>query len=208
MNVYRVGGTSKRRYLNGGIKSLVPKGQEHRRCSSCGASLDYPPPESYWKNIYLDQGNFVSDILWEVFHVTDDLKEAFQNEGFEGLAFEPTEIVEDRRPSKDRNKLPFGKIPQFYRVKLLTSIPLHHDFIELYDVKSCPECGRTLSKHQIEPFILDWKRLPGTDFFRVVNDVSGKQIGFSVQCCSERGKAFLESYPKTFCRFTQCELRD
>ena len=156
------------------------------------------------RDVKLYQGSFVSNILWEIgyLHVTEALKNALQNEGFEGLAFEPTNIVVDERPSKDRRKLPLERIPQFYHVKLLTSIPLHQDFIELYDVKSCPgECGREISKHQIEPLILDGKRHPGTDFFGGV-----EQHGWML--CTERGKAFLENYPKTYCYFEQVELRD
>ena len=136
----------RRRYLRGGVASLVPEGQKHRRCSLCDASLDYPPPESHWNNIYIMQGSFVSSILWgwEAFHVTEALKDAFQKEEFEGIAFEPTVIVEDERPSKDKKKLPFDQIPQFYRVKLLTGIPQHQDYLELYGTNtSCPECGRS-----------------------------------------------------------------
>ena len=99
--------------------------------------------------------------------MTEELKDAFQREGFEGIEFEPSAIVEDVRPSKDKKKLPLEQIPQFYRMKRLTSIPFHQDFIELYDVKSCPECGATKSKYMSEPLIFDGKRHPGTDFFGV-----------------------------------------
>ena len=34
--------------------------------------------------------------------MTEALKDAFQKEGFEGIAFEPTEIVEDACPSKTK----------------------------------------------------------------------------------------------------------
>ena len=201
MNVYSIGETCKRRYLSGGIKSLIPKNQEHRRCSLCDASLDYPPPKSYWNSVYIDQGSFVSNILWGIggfFHVTGALRDAFQKEGIE---FDQTVIVEDDRPSKDKKKLPLEQIPQFYWVKLLTNISYHQDFIELYDAQSCLECGRKLSEHQIEPFILDGTHHPNTDFFR--DELYGGCL-----LSTEKGKAFLESYPKTYCRFTQCELRD
>lgn len=205
MNVYAIYQTSKRRYLTGGVQLLVPEGQKHRRCSLCTQTLEYPPPESNWNKIELDQGSFVSNILWGRLnlHVTEGFKDAFQNEGFEGIEFEPTEIVEDDRPSKDKKKLPLEQIPQFYRLKLLTNIPYHQDFIELYDLKSCSECGSTLSKYMSGPLIFDGKRHPETDFF---GTSYGSHSGG--RYCSERGKAFLESYPQTYCRFEQVELRD
>ena len=200
MRVYRIGETCSRRYLSGGV---LPVG-EVKPCPCGRNNVNYPPPESYWKNVELDQGSFVSNILWWTlfngFHVTEELKDSLQKEGFEGLAFEPTVIVKDSRPSKDKKKLPLEQIPQFYRVKFLTFIPLHHDFIELYDPKYCPECGRDITPRDVPPPILNAKSHPGTDFFRV------ERYGV-VDCCTERGKAFLENYPKTFCRFTQVELR-
>ena len=54
--------------------------------------------------------------------MTEELKDAFQREGFEGIEFEPSAIVEDVRPSKDKKKLPLEQIPKFYRMKRLTSI--------------------------------------------------------------------------------------
>ena len=183
-------GSIRRRYLTGGY---VPF--ERKRCS-CGVM--HRTPEYREKYVKLIQGSFVSNILWSIIytpHVSEELMKAFQREGFEGVAFEPTEIVTDARPSGDRKKLPLDQIPPFYRVKLLTSIPLHPDFIELYDVTYCPECGRARSKHRTEPLILDGKRHPGTDFFRV------EKWGASL--CTERGKAFLENYPKTYCDFVQ-----
>lgn len=205
MNVYAIYQTSKRRYLTGGVQSLVPEGQKHRRCSLCTRTLEYPPPESTWNNIELDQGSFVSNILWGRLnlHVTEGFKDAFQNEGFEGIEFEPTEIVEDDRPSKDKKKLPLDQIPQFYRLKLLNSIPLHQDFIEIGFLRNCDECGRSMTTPAYDrtPPILDASRHPGTDFFRV------ERYGV-VNGCTEKGKAYLESYPQTYCRFEQVELRD
>ena len=202
MSIYNIGEIyERRRYLKGGLAPY-----ERKRCS-CGVMPD--TPEHRLKYVRLDQGSFVSNIFWyRLFtpHVIEELMNAFQSEGFEGLAFEPTEIVADKRPSKDRKKLPLNQIPQFYRVKCLTSIPLHPDYIERRGITYCPECGavQTSVRYTIDdvnkPIILDGNRDPKTDFFRV------ERFGASI-VCTERGKAFLESYPKTYCRFTQCELR-
>ena len=189
-------GDFRRRFLTGGF---VP--YERKRCA-CGAMP--PTPENRKKYVKLDQGSFVSNILWSIIytpHVSEELMDALQQERFEGLAFEPTEIVTDARPSGDRKKLPLNQIPPFYRVKCLTSIPLHPDFIELYDVKYCPECGAVSSKCKVEPVIYDGRSHPGTDFF------CAERYGNAI-LCTERGKAFLENYPKTYCKFIPHELRD
>lgn len=202
MSVYRFADSHARRVLRGG----VPPVGERKPCS-CGINdVNYPPPEQYWKNIDLEQGSFVSSILWawEVLGVTEELRDALQKDGFEGLEFEPIEIVEDSRPSKDRKKLPLEQIPQFYRCKLLTFIPMHEDYNELYDVKPCPECGRQLSDHLVRESILDGDRHPGTDFFGI--SWNGRRYG-SVKLCTKRGKAFLEAYPDTHCTFTEKEVR-
>ena len=166
MNIYRFYNESMpRRYLEG-----ISLRFERRQCSTCCPGSDYPEVVStHNRDVKLHQGSFVSNILWDWghFHVTDELKNALQKEGFEGIEFEPTNIVVDERPNKDKKKLPLDQIPQFYWVKLLTNIPYHQDFIELYDVKSCPECGVTKSKYMSEPLIFDGKRHPGTDFFGV-----------------------------------------
>lgn len=188
-------GNHRRRFLTSGFLPY-----ERKRCT-CGVMP--PMPEDRKKYVKLDQGSFVSNILWFIIYtpyMSEKLMEALQKEKFEGLAFEPTEIVTDVRPSGDRKKLPLDQIPPFYRVKCLTSISLHPDFIELYDVKYCPECGAISSKRKTEPVILDGKSYPGTDFFRVE--------GFASISCTERGKAFLENYPKTYCDFIPRELRD
>ena len=188
-------GYTRRRFLTGGF---VPF--ERKRCS-CGVMP--PTPEDRKKYVKLNRGSFVSNILWSILytpHVSEELMEALQTEKFEGLAFEPTEIVTDARPSGDKKKLLLEQIPQFYRVKLLTSIPLHQDFIQLYDVKYCPECGLASSKRKVEPLIFDRKRHPKTDFFQIEK--------WGGVLCTERGKAFLEDYPKTYCSFRQYELRD
>ncbi len=208
MNVYYFQQDSGRRVLDGGV---LPVG-ERKPCSSCGRrDENYPPPEEYWKYVDLDQGSFVSSILWAryVTGVTEELKDALQKEGFEGIecAPEPIEIVEDNRPWKDRNKLPLKKIPPFYRVKLLTSIPIHQDFVDLYNMKTCPECGAIHSDWT--PLkgekILDGKHHPGTDFFGI--SYGGSRYG-SHTLCTERGKDFLEAYPNTHCDFDELELRD
>ena len=195
MAIYRVGQNFRRRYLRGGYAPF-----EHKKCASCGAN--HPVPDTHRKYVEIEQGSFVSNILWDwwYFHVTEELKKAFQKEGFEEIEFEPTEIVEDNRPSRDRQKLPLEQIPQFYWVKRQSSIPLHQDFIQLYDVKYCPECGLASSKRKEEPLIFDRKRHPKTDFFQIEK--------WGGVLCTERGKAFLEDYPKTYCSFTQYELRD
>ncbi|MDE0042854.1 MAG: hypothetical protein OXT74_12520, partial [Candidatus Poribacteria bacterium] len=135
MTVYRFADSHARRVLRG----VVPAMGERKPCSSCGINdVNYPPPEEYWKYPRLDQGSFVSSIFWTImtgFYVTEELKDALQKEGFEGLEFEPIEIVEDDRPSKDKKKLPLEQIPQFYRCKLLTAIPLHQDYIDRYNVR-------------------------------------------------------------------------
>ncbi len=208
MSVYSFRDNLRRRVLRGG----VPPVGERKKCASCGRNdVNYPPPEEYWKYPRLDQGSFVSSILWawEVTGVTEELRDAFQKEGFEGIEFEsePIEIREDNRESKDRKKLSLDKIPPFYRIKLLTAIPLHQDFIDLYDMGTCPECGATRSDWT--PLkgkrILDRKGHPGTDFFGAC--WKGERYG-SFGLCTERGKAFLEAYPNTHCFFEEEELRD
>ena len=185
MNIYRFFadyGIS-RRYLRGNSTRFERK-----------PDSNYQRANTNYRDVKLKQGSFVSNILWDWghFHVTEALKEALQKDGFEANAFEfePTEIVEDKRPSKDRKKLPLDQIPQFYHAKLITSIPLHQDY-------TVPVRGSL----NPPPLILDGTHHPGTDFFRV------PRLGL-VQCCTERGKAFLESYPKTYCNFSRCELRD
>ncbi len=172
-----------------------------------------PPPKSHWTNIYIGQGSFVSSILSTLgqdLYVIEELKQAFQSEGVEGVEFEPTEIVDDARPSKDKKKLPVEQIPQFYRVKLLTAIPFHQDYMDFFlcSTKLCPECGKRTnigeSKFSRKPLILDKNRHPGTDFFGVDNG-DGKP---RCHLCTAKGKAFLEKYPQTYCRFEQVELRD
>jgi len=205
MRVYKIGENCKRRNLNG----IVARVEEAKACpAKCGVNaINYPPPESHWKNVELDQGSFVSSFLWawQSLSVTEALKEALQKEGFEGLAFEPTKIVKDDRPRRDRKKLPLDQIPQFHRVKLLTSIPLHQDFVELYNVRrDCPVCQSLRTDRTLEPYILDGNHLPGTDIF----DASWEGELFDGPFCSERAKAFLENYPQTFCNFTQVELRN
>lgn len=188
-------GGHRRRFLTSGFLPY-----ERKRCA-CGVMP--PMPEDRKKYVKLDQGSFVSNILWFIIYtpyVSEELMDALQQERFEGLAFEPTEIVTDVRPSGDRKRLPLDQIPPFYRVKCLTSISLHPDFIELYDVKYCPECGAVSSKRKTEPLILDQKRQPETDFFQLEK--------WGAILCTERGKAFLEKYPKTYCKFTLYELRD
>ena len=188
-------GGHRRRYLTSGFLPF-----ERKRCA-CGVMPS--TPENRKKYVKLDQGSFVSNILWFIIyspHVSEELMDALQKERFEGLAFEPTEIVTDVRPSGDRKKLPLDQIPPFYRVKCLTSISLHPDFIELYDVKYCPECGAPRSKRIVESVIYDGRSQPDTDFFCV------ERYGDTV-LCTERGKAFLENYPKTYCDFTPRELR-
>ena len=197
MIVYKIGESFiRRRYLRGGYAPV-----EHKKCASCGAN--HPVPDTHRKYVEIHQGSFVSNILWDWghFHVTEELKKAFQKEGFETVEFEPTEIVKDDRPSGDRKKLPLEQISQFYRVKLRSSIPLHQDFIQLYDLKYCPECDRNITKNLEPSVILDRKCHPGTDFFRV------ERYG-ALNCCTERGKTFLENHPKTYCSFRQYELRD
>ena len=189
----------------------VPPVGERKKCPCGRNDVNYPPPEEYWRYVDLDQGSFVSSILWSIltgFYVTGDLKDALQKEGFEGIEFdpEPVEIVEDNRKWRDRKKLPLDQIPPFYRVKLLTSIPIHQrDVIDRYDVKPCPDCGRILTNHLDMPIILDGKHHPGTDFFGV--RWSAGRYG-AHRLCTERGKAFLEAYPDTHCRFEEYELRD
>ncbi len=202
MRIYRFGPRHGRRFLSGG----VPPVGERRPCP-CGLNdMNYPPPEQYWKTIKLSQGSFVSSILHarEVLGVTGELKDALQKEGFEGLEFEPIEIVEDNRPSKDKKKLPLDQIPQLYRCKLLTFIPMHQDYIDRYDVTWCTQCDREISKHLMRESILDGEHHPGTDFFRLRS--SNGRFG-TMKLCTERGKAFLEAYPHTHCRFTEQEVR-
>ena len=188
--------------------------QEHKQCSTCGATLDYPPPEAYWNDVSISQGSFVSNILWTTWtgiHVTEELKNAFTKEGLEGLVFEPTEIVEDDRPNRDKIKRSLERIPQFYRVKFETSIPLHQDFIELHDITYCSKCGyEDRGECREGPVVLDKGHYPGTDFFEIEAGAQGGHAGSicGSRLCTERGKAFLESYPKTYCRFKQVELRD
>jgi len=204
MRVYSFVARHGRRFLDGG----VPPVGERKPCPCGKQDVNYPPPEKYWKNIELDQGSFVSSILWawQFFAVTGELKDALQKEGFEGLEFEPVEIVKDDRPSTDKKKLPLEQIPQFYRCKLLTAIPLHQDHIDRYNVRQCPECGMIhdawtpLKVRQI----LDGKRRPGTDFFGM--SWGDSRHGWST-LCTERGKAFLEAYPHTHCRFKEEEVR-
>ena len=196
--------STRRRILRGGY---VPF--EHKKCS-CGVLPR--TPENRKKYVKLIQGSFVSNVLWSLLlvpHVSEELMEALQKEKFEGIAFEPTEIVTDARPSRDRKKLPLNQIPPFYRVKCLTSIPLHPDFIELHEIRFCPECGALNRKSPVPdgPIILDGKRHPGTDFFRIVVDSNNKQYASFISC-TERGKTFLENYPKTYCTFHLHELRD
>ena len=174
---------------------------KRKRCA-CGAMPAMP--EDRKKYVKLDQGSFVSNILWFIIYtpyVSEELMDALQKERFEGLAFEPTEIVTDVRPSGDRKKLPLDQIPPFYRVKCLTSISLHPDFIELYDIKYCPECGAVSSKCRVESVIYDGRSHPDTDFFYA------ERYGIAI-LCTERGKTFLENYPKTYCDFIPRELRD
>ena len=200
MRVYKFRDNLVRRTLSGG----VPHVGERKPCP-CGLSdMNYPPPEQYWKNVYIDQGSFVSSILWawQELGVTGELRDALQKEGFEGIEFEPIEIVEDSRPSKDKKKLPLEQIPQLYRCKRLTFIPVHQDYINRYNITWCPECGREISKHLQRDWILDGEHHPGTDFFGIRS--SGCLL---MNLCSERGKTFLESYPHTHCRFTEEEVR-
>lgn len=144
MRVYSVRSKTGRRFLDG----VVPAVGERKKCLSCGRmNVNYPPPEKYWNKVKLSQGSFVSSIFWTIltdFYVIEELKDAFQEEGFEGIEFgsEAVEIVEDNREWRDRKKLPLDQIPPFYRVKLLTNIPIHQDFVDLYNMKTCPECGR------------------------------------------------------------------
>ena len=143
-------GHQRRRFLEGGF---VP--YERKRCS-CGLMPD--KPENLKKYVNLDQGSFVSNILWNITfspHVSEELMEALQREGFEGMAYEPIEIVTDSRPSRDRKKLPLDQIPPFYRVKCLTSMEPHPDYIEAKEVKFCSLCGGKSSKYTEEPVILD-----------------------------------------------------
>lgn len=202
MHIYYFGDSCARRTLRGG----VPPVGERKPCSCGNQDVNYPPPEEYWKNIELDQGSFVSSVLWawQVLGVTGELRDALQNEGFEGLEFSPIEIVKDIRPSKDKKKLPLEQIPQFYRCKCLTFIPVHQDYINRYDITWCPECGREISKHLERDLILDGEHHPGTDFFRII--LGDGRHGWST-LCSERGKAFLEAYPQTHCSFTEEEVR-
>lgn len=202
MRVYSVDSRYGRRFLKGG----VPPVGERKPCACGNQDVNYPPPEQYWKNIELDQGSFVSSILhaWKVLGVTGELKDALQKEGFEGLEFEPIEIVEDNRPSKDRKKLPLEQIPQFYRCKYLTSIPMHQDYTDLYDVTPCPDCGRAVSNHLMRKLILDGNRHPTTDFFGLT--WSGRSYG-TYHLCTERAKTFLEAYPHTHCSFDEEEVR-
>ena len=208
MNIYSFYEDSsiRRRYLDG-ISSRF----ERKQCSICCPGSDYPKLIStHNRDVKLYQGSFVSNILWDWghFHVTDELKNALQKEGFEGIEFEPTNIVVDKRPNKDKKKLPLDQIPQFYHAKLITSIPLHQDYIEWYNkshnVKHCPKCNREIAevhlKYLNEPLILDRNRHPGTDLMRV------ETKGYK-NVCSERVKAFLETYPKTYLDFDRYELR-
>lgn len=188
---------------------LAAKLEEVTACpTKCGVNaINYPPLEPHWKNVELEQGCFVSSFLWawQSLSVTAALKEALQKERFEGLAFEPTKIVKDDRPSRDRKKLPLDQIPQFYRLKRLTAIPLHQDFVDLYNVRrDCPVCQSLRTDRTLEPYILDGNHHPGTDIF----DASWEGELFDGPFCSERAKSFLEKYPKTYCRFTEVELRD
>lgn len=202
MRVYSLYPKYGRRFLDGG----VPPVGERKPCP-CGINdVNYPPPERYWKNIQLDQGSFVSSILWgwEVLGVTEELKDALQNEEFEGIEFEPIKIVDDNRPSTDRKKLPLERIPQLYRCKPLTFIPMHQDYTDRYDITLCPECGREISKTLERKLVLDGNRHPGTDFFGLTAIDGGYNGGM---LCSERGKAFLEAYPQTHCRFKEEEVR-
>lgn len=204
MNVYGFGEdhSIRRRYLRG-----ISSRYERRRCSTCCPGSDYPVEvNTHNRDVKLHQGSFVSNILWDWghFHVTDELKNALQKEGFEGIAFEPIEIVEDERPSKDKKKLPLEQIPQFYHVKLLTGIPQHQDYLELYGSnKYCPACGRSKQDSRklgrdilagTHKNILDVNHYPGTDIFGVDNGDGIPRNHY----CTERGKAFLESYPKTY----------
>ncbi len=202
MRVYSIYPRHGRRFLDGG----VPPVGERKKCP-CGLNdMNYPPPERYWKNIDLVQGSFVSSILhaWYVLGVTGALKDALQKEGFEGIEFEPIEIVEDNRPSNDRKKLPLKQIPQLYRCKPLTFMPPHQDYIDRYEITWCPECGREISKHLEREWVLDGNRHPGTDFFGLR---ANRVRGGTMRLCTERGKAFLESYPRTHCRFKEEEVR-
>ena len=173
MGIYVFGEGYGRRYLRG-YCPLTLDVRKRKTCSSCGKVYT---PDSHRKTVRLLHGNFASNILWDDygrFHVTEALKDAFQ-EGFEGIEFEPTEIVADGRPNRDKIKLPLERIPQFYRVKFLKSIPLHRDTIEQYDITHCPKCGYEArgyeeagwDKYEGVPLFLDKTHNPGTDFFEI-----------------------------------------
>lgn len=199
-----------RRYLRG-YCPLTLDVHKRKTCSSCG---NVYTPDSHRKTVSLLQGNFVSNILWDDygrFHATEPLKDAFQEEGFEGIEFESTEIVRDERPNRDKIKLPLERIPKFYRVKFLRSIPLHQDCIERYGITYCPKCGYETrgyeetfcDEYEEGPLILDKKHNPGTDFFEIEAGIEGCHAGSicGLRLCTEKGKAFLDNYPKTYCGF-------
>ena len=204
MNIYRFyekfyeDFSIRRHYLEGSSARY-----ERRQCTTCCPGSDYPKRvNKHNRDVKLYKGSFVSNILWDrgPIHVTEKLKNAFQKEGFEELVFEPTKIVADKRPSKDRKKLPLDRIPEFYWVKCRTFIQPHEDFIEQYNIKYCSECGRKIVPYKRPPLILNRKHNPGTDFFALEQPGHGR-------LCTEKGKAFLESYPKTYCDFELVELR-
>ena len=214
MDIYAFGEGYGRRYLWG----YCPFSLDDRRktCSSCGKIYVLDSDKKY---VTLLKGNFVSNILWGgagQIHVTEELKNAFEKEGLEGLVFEPTEIVEDGRPNRDKIKRPLERIPQFYRVKFLASIPLHPDFIKQYDITYCSKCGYETRGYEDRgecregSVVLDKTRYPGTDFFQIEAGAQGAHTGSicGSRLCTEKSKVFLKSYSKTYCRFEKVELRD
>lgn len=186
----------KRRYLWGLHAKL-----NEERCPICGRARDIP--ESQRRYVELEQGSFVSNILWaQDIYVTQELKTALKEGEFTGIDFEEAVIVKDSRPSSDKRKLPFEAIPSFYQVKFIACARLHSDFFKLYEPQLCYGCGRfTAGRRGDKPYILNASYLPGTDFFRL------EEYRFP-KFCTERGKEFLEKYPNTYCLFTSCELRD